>query len=78
MLEGWLRWLTAAYAERILPVDGAVADAWGAGDVPDPLRVVDGLLAATARVHGLVLATRNTKDLARAGVACVNPFDPAD
>jgi predicted nucleic acid-binding protein len=36
--------------------------------------VVDGLLAATARVHGLVLVTRNTADFARTGVRLFNPF----
>jgi toxin FitB len=42
--------------------------------VPDPLPVVDGLLAATAKVIGLTLATRNTEDVARTGVDCVDPF----
>jgi hypothetical protein len=35
---------------------------------------VDGLLAATALVHGLGVVTRNTRDLARAGVPVLNPF----
>ena len=43
-------------------------------NVADPLPVVDGLLAATARVHGLVLVTRNTDDFARTGVRLLNPF----
>jgi predicted nucleic acid-binding protein len=42
--------------------------------VPDPLPVVDGLLAATAKVHGLTVATRNTGDIRRTGVRCINPF----
>jgi len=37
--------------------------------------VVDGLLAATARVHSLTLVTRNVADLARTGVALPNPFE---
>ena len=45
-------------------------------NVPDPLPVLDGLLAATAKVHGLTLATRNVKDVARSGVDVVNPFEP--
>ncbi len=44
--------------------------------VPDRLPDVDGLLAATARVHGLTLATRNVKDVERTGVDHVNPFEP--
>jgi len=43
--------------------------------VPDPLPVVDGLLAATAKIHGLTLVTRNTADVARTGVPLLNPFE---
>jgi hypothetical protein len=53
-----------------------VAEEWGRLNVPGRLPVVDGLLAATAAVHGLVLATRNVKDLRRTGVPLLNPFDP--
>ena len=55
-------------------MDEAVADAWGALNVPDTLPTIDGLLAATAKVHDLTLATRNTRDVERCGVATVNPF----
>lgn len=44
--------------------------------VPDPLPAVDALLAATARVHGLTLVTRNVADAARTGVRVLNPFEP--
>lgn len=74
-LDRWVRRLVIEHADRILPVDGAVAEEWGRLNVPAPLPVVDGLLAATARVHGLVLATRNAKDVARTGVEVVNPFE---
>lgn len=73
-LERWIRRLTAEHQDRILPVDLSVVEAWGRLNVPDPLPVVDGLLAATAQVHGLTLATRNVKDVARTGVPLVNPF----
>ncbi len=78
VLDAWLRRLTTEHRERILPVDEAVAEEWGRLNVPNPnpVPVVDGLMAATARVHGLTLATRNVKDIARTGVACVNPFEP--
>jgi hypothetical protein len=36
--------------------------------------VIDTLMAATAQVHGLVLVTRNVKDVAWTGVACLDPF----
>ena len=73
-LERWLRRLVRAHGDRILPVDLAIAEEWGRLNVPDPLPVVDGLLAATAKVHGLTLATRNVKDVVRTGVPVVNPF----
>ena len=73
-LENWLNDLVQEYADRLLPIDEAVANEWGQLNVPDPLPVIDGLMAATARVHGLTLATRNLKDLKRTGVACVDPF----
>jgi len=38
------------------------------------LPVLDGLLAATAKIHGLTLVTRNLKDVERTGVSCMNPF----
>lgn len=75
-LERWLREVIDSHRDRILPVDETVAEEWGRLNVPDPLPVVDGLLAATAAVHGLVLATRNVKDLRRTGVPLLNPFDP--
>jgi predicted nucleic acid-binding protein len=74
-LDRWLHELVEAHRERILPVDAAVAEGWGRLNVLDPLPVVDGLLAATAAVHGLVLATRNVKDLRSASVALLNPFE---
>jgi toxin FitB len=41
-----------------------------------PLPVVDALLAATAKVHGMTLVTRNTLDVADLDVSVLNPFDP--
>jgi predicted nucleic acid-binding protein len=76
-LDAWLRRLLTGHRDRLLSVDEAVADEWGRLNVTDPIPVVDGLMAATARVHGLTLATRNVKEVARTGVACVNPFEPA-
>jgi predicted nucleic acid-binding protein len=74
-LERWLRRLLAEHHDRILPVDLPVAEEWGRLNVPDPLPVIDALLAATAKVHGLTLVTRNVKDVARTGVELMNPFN---
>lgn len=72
-LEQWLERLTAGFADRILQIDATVADRWGSLNVPDPVPVVDGLLAATALVHDMVLVTRNTRDVERTGVRLLDP-----
>lgn len=58
------------------PVTAEVAEEWGRLNVPDPLPVIDGLMAAMAKVCGSTFVTRNVNDLARAGVRLLNPFDP--
>jgi len=73
-LDGWLRRVIQLHGARILPVDTAVAETWVILGLPDPGPVVDGLLAATAHVHGLTLLTRNIDDVRRAGVPCLDPF----
>jgi predicted nucleic acid-binding protein len=77
VLDAWLEGLVANFGARILFVDHAVAIEWGRMNVPDRLPTVDGLLAATARVRGLTLVTRNTRDVAKTGVRCLNPFSPS-
>jgi len=76
-LERWLTRVTTDHAERILPVDGSVADQWGRLTAKQPGSVVDTLMAATALVHGLLLVTRNVKDVAWTGVSYLNPFEAA-
>ena len=76
VFEAWLASLRQHYADRLLPVTTEIAEEWGRLNVPDPLPTVDGLLAATARVRGLVLVTRNTADLVRTGVRLLDPFTP--
>jgi toxin FitB len=73
-LESWLGRIAEAHRDHIVPIDRAIAEEWGRMNVPDPTPVVDGLLAATAKVMGLTLATRNVGDIARSGVSAVNPF----
>lgn len=75
LLEHWLRGLRAAYGDRIIGVDAEVAEEWGRLNVPDPVPVIDGLLAASAKVRGWTLVTRNTADMVRSGVSVLNPFD---
>ena len=73
-LERWANRLVEGHADRILPVDGPIAEAWGRLDAAASLPTVDGLLAATALVHDLTLVTRNVRDFKRTGVACFDPF----
>lgn len=75
-LEEWLGAVRDAFGGRILPIGEAVADEWGRLSAGRTVAAVDGLLAATARVHGLILATRNTADMAGLGTALFNPFEP--
>jgi predicted nucleic acid-binding protein len=74
-LEVWLARLRAEFAARILIVSEQIAETWGRLMVPDPLPVVDSMLAATAIVHGLTLVTRNVDDVRRTGVPFLNPFE---
>ena len=75
--EEWLEVLRREYSDRLLPITTAIAMEWGRLNAVDPIPVIDGLLAATAKVHALTLVTRNTVDVIRTGVRVLNPFDPA-
>ncbi|GIE96980.1 type II toxin-antitoxin system VapC family toxin [Paractinoplanes rishiriensis] len=74
-LEAWLAGLIGVYGDRILPVSAAVADEWGRLTAAARPPTIDGLIAATAKVHRLTLATRNIADVAGTGVPVVNPFE---
>jgi len=78
-LVAWLARQRAAFGDRCLPIDEPTARAWG--DIHASrqrlgrlMAVVDGLIAATAMVRGLAIATRNTNDFADCGVQIVNPW----
>jgi predicted nucleic acid-binding protein len=76
-LEKWLSTIKESYGERILPIDQMVADEWGSMSAIRPLPSVDALLAATAKIHGMTLATRNVADVAGLGADVMNPFEPS-
>lgn len=67
-LEVWLKKdLLERFSSRIVPIHWEVASLWGKLSARVSLKgnhitVVDGLIAATALIHDLVLVTRNTKD----------------
>ncbi|MFZ5931340.1 MAG: type II toxin-antitoxin system VapC family toxin [Pseudomonadota bacterium] len=73
-LQRWLQLLEQGFGERILPVNLAVANDWGRLSAQRKVPVIDGLLAATARVFDLVLVTRNVNDVTGLDVKILNPF----
>lgn len=74
-LENWLEEVLESFGERVLPISERVAQIWGQLNAREVLPVVDSLQAATAQAHGLILITRNVKDIERSGVRCLNPFE---
>lgn len=74
-LECWLQVLYLQFSDRILPLTAKIAEDWGRLNSVRPLPAIDSMLAATARIHDLVLATRNVKDLQGIDVKIVNPFE---
>ncbi len=73
-LSAWLEMTRTVFADRILPVTEAIAIEWGRIAAARPRGDADGLIAATALVHDLVLVTRNVADFADTGVAVLNPW----
>jgi toxin FitB len=75
VLERWLARLYESFYDRIVPVTPEIAEEWGRLNSLRPLPVVDGLLAATAKINGWSVVTRNAKDYAGIGITVINPFD---
>lgn len=79
-LESWIDdALPARFRDRVFAVDKTVANVWAERQARldrqgRPLPVFDGLIAATAVVHGYGVATRNERDFADFGVPIVNPW----
>ncbi|MFO1037809.1 MAG: type II toxin-antitoxin system VapC family toxin [Geminicoccaceae bacterium] len=72
-LESWLEQVAASW--NILPADAAVFRCWAKLMHRQPADLIeDGLIAATALVHGLTVVTRNVRDFARFGVDTLDPF----
>ena len=63
------------FSGRILAIDTAVAQRCAMLHVPNPRSDRDALIAATALVHGLTVATRNVADFERMGVGVLNPWE---
>lgn len=74
LLDRWFAQMRTRLEDRVLPIDEVIADAWARLNVPKPLPLIDWLLAATAKVRGLTLVTRNVADITGTGVSLLNPF----
>lgn len=77
-LEKWI----AAIEQNVacIPWDAQCSRRWAAlvaemHAAGTPMPKLEGMIAATALVHGLTLVTRNTQDFIKAGVKVFNPFE---
>jgi predicted nucleic acid-binding protein len=82
LLQSWLQTLERHYGDRLLPIDLETCRMWGeltaaAQKAGRTIPVSDGLIAATARRHGLYIMTRNTGDFEPTGVPLLNPWEDA-
>jgi toxin FitB len=72
-IETWLEVVAATY--NVLPMDARIFRAWArlmhrqSGSL-----IEDAMIAATAVVHDLTVATRNSRDFQKLGVRIFNPF----
>src|SRR5215469_5576055 len=69
------RHVLPTFSGRILAIDTDVAQRCAMLHVPNPRSDRDALIAATALVHGLTIATRNMADFQRMGAAVLNPWE---
>lgn len=74
-IELWVEAVIAGY--NVLPMDVSSFRRWAQLFVGQPRELIaDAMIAATALVHNLTVATRNMRDFERFGVALINPFEP--
>jgi predicted nucleic acid-binding protein len=74
-LRGWMdSRVRPEFAERVLPIDDAIATRCAHLRIPDRRNEADALIAATALVHGLTVVTRNVLDFGDTGVIVNDPW----
>jgi toxin FitB len=73
-LGAWVDGIETTFADRVLPIDAAIARRWGELSADKSLPVIDTLIAATAIDHGLTLVTRNLRDVQTTGVPFLDPW----
>lgn len=75
----WLEATRQSFGARVIDIDSSVAEDWGTLDAEarrqgNPMQMADGLIAATARVHGLHVATRNVRHMIAARAPAYDPW----
>lgn len=72
------RWMDSRvrpeFAERVLPIDDAVATRCAHLHIPDRRNEADALIAATALVHGLTVVTRNVQGFDGTNLIIIDPW----
>ncbi len=78
--ERFERFVSLAFAQRVLAYDEAAARAYGEvmahrKELGRPISVPDGQIAAIARSNVYTVATRNISDFEDCGVELIDPFE---
>jgi predicted nucleic acid-binding protein len=74
-MEAWLALVAGAY--NVLPMDATAFKAWAKlMHRKSETLYEDAMIAATAQVHGLTVASRNVADFQALGFEVFNPFTP--
>ena len=79
-LRVWIEQLQVRYSDQILPIDLEICHLWGhltarAAQRGLTIPAADGLIAATALHHGLIVMTRNVRHFEESGVEVENPWN---
>ena len=77
--ERFERFISLAFAQRVLPYDETAARTYGdimgfRREIGHPMSIPDGQIAAIARINGLMIAIRNASDFEDCGIELVDPF----
>lgn len=76
VMRAWLdEHVMPTFGGRILPIDAGVARRCATLHIPEPRPERDALIAATALIHGMTVATRNVEDFEPTGVPILNPWE---
>jgi toxin FitB len=76
VFASWLDELGTRFSDRIVPIDARIAEEWGRLNATAPRNTVDSLIAASARVRGFTVVTRNTRDFEDCSVEVLDPWQP--